>query len=109
MSNRRPPSGPGLPKGASTISLTKDSSFSFTPEQKVSVKEWIENGLSILKLAQQHQSEQGPGSDTHFSSKFQASSASVENLKAENFAQNDDQVEQLSIRVLVRVILCLGE
>ena len=109
MSTQRPPSGTTIQKGTSAIYLSKGSSFSFTPEQKISTKEWIDHGLAILNLAQQHHPEQGVGGDTIFSNKFQVQTASLQNLKFESSTQNDDQIEQLSIRVLVRVILCLGE
>lgn len=161
----RPPStrGAGARPSSAANNLSqfsaalKGDSFAFTPDQRVSVREWIDGGLAVLKAAQQHinsnaifsldssstnsntagnsnlfaagsaqrpvSSKAGAANNTsssskptptqaalesQFQQKFQVLSASLDSLAHESALKNEEQFEQLTIRLLVRVILCLG-
>jgi hypothetical protein len=156
----RPPSTRAAgqrPTSATSSSGSKGSdSFAFTPDQRVSIREWIDGGLAVLKAAQLQNNSNalfslesaGPslGVNSQNSSvgpsflqrprsakgvaannnagaskptptqaavesqflKFQVLSASLDSLAHESAVNNEEQFEQLTIRLLVRVILCLG-
>lgn len=135
-----PSAGPPKPvkKGQSSGSIIagKDLTFSFSPEQKVAVREWLGVGMSVLEHQQNKQNDSSSHttslglssaaaaaaggalsgsaslilapSDSRESNPLSMGSFQLDQILAEKGTKNEEQFEQLALRILVRVVLALG-